>query len=128
LFDFAFDEPPQKPASRNRKPKSDDPRIRDITSRIGAVFHEVTGEPMSFKTIFPKRLKDFLSGWPGTADEWLDTYRDVLNYSQNPYGAICRKGADPENLCLMWNSAKAEIAKIRSDESRQSAPKPTFKS
>ncbi len=98
-----------------------------ITGRIGSVFKETTGEEFAFNIRFARRLKSFLMGWSGTADEWLEFYREVLVFSQEPFAPICRQCSDPVALCDKWLSAKSEIAKLKADEGRGQKQQPTFK-
>ncbi len=92
---------------------SPDPRHREITSRIGEVFESVTERKFSFSPKFAKSLQRFLSGWKGDAEEFLDTYRDVIECSQDPYAGLCRKCVDPAVLCQNWMAALAEIQKTK---------------
>lgn len=106
---------PQKP----KQPKAEDPRHREITSQIGGVYRDVTGEPLPFPKPFPKVLTDFLSGWTGTADDFLDRYFQALTLGKKQYGSQCRKAADPCFLCKNWPAVTAEVGKLQCDEERE---------
>lgn len=123
-----------KPAKRARKkpPVPDpptDPRFHAITSKIGEVCRSVTGKPLSFNGRFAKALQNFLKGWNGTADEWLEMYADVLTLSVRPFARLTVSASDPAVLCQSWNSVAAEVDKLKADEAREqkAGNKPIFK-
>lgn len=98
-----------------------------ITQSIGRLYKEVTGEDYAFNTRFAGRLKTFLAGWKGTADEWLDRYKEALEYGTAKFSSHCKNAANPVYLCDHWLEVSAEIAKLKEDGSSQtSKPKPAF--
>lgn len=98
-----------------------------ITSRIGAVFTEITGEAFAFSPRFAKELSKFLKGWNGSSREWLDHYGDVLTYGQYQFATkMLRDCADPSSLCRNWMPSLAEVSKLRkSDHQTEVLPQPS---
>jgi hypothetical protein len=108
-------EPPQPKPARERKPKpepSADHRHHEITSRIGAAFSEVMEVPFIFSTRFAKELATFLKQYPGTADEFLGMYQQMLKAGRMPYANATKKAADPCFLARNWNACVVELENI----------------
>jgi len=108
-------EPPQPKPPKERKPKpetSADPRHHEITSRIGAAFSEVMEVPFIFSARFAKELATFLKQYPGTADEFLAMYQQMLKAGRMPYANATKKAADPCFLARNWNACVVELENI----------------
>jgi hypothetical protein len=110
-------EPPQPKPPKERKPKpkpetAADPRHSQITSRIGAAFSEVMEVPFIFSTRFAKELATFLKQYPGTADEFLAMYQQMLKAGRMPYANATKKAADPCFLARNWNACVVELENI----------------
>jgi hypothetical protein len=114
-------DPPQPKPKREPKPKPEgmaDPRHREITSGIGAVFEEVMGEPFMFSTRFAKELSGFLKGFKGTSDYFLEMYRQMLKAGRTQFAQATKKAADPVYFCRNWNACILEHANIASHLTR----------
>jgi len=108
-------EPPQPKLKREPKPKPEgtaDPRHREITSGIGAAFFEVMEVPFIFSPRFAKDLAGFLKQYPGTADEFLAMYQQMLKAGRMPYANATKKAADPCFLARNWNACVVELENI----------------
>jgi len=108
-------EPPQPKPPKERKPKPKTPadhRHHEITSRIGAAFSEVMEVPFIFSTRFAKELATFLKQYPGTADEFLAMYQQMLKAGRMPYANATKKAADPCFLARNWNACVVELENI----------------
>ena len=117
---FPIEPPPPKP-NREPKPKPEtaaDPRHREITSGIGAVFEEVMGEPFMFSTRFAKELSGFLKGFKGTSEYFLEMYRQMLKAGRTQFAQATKKAADPVFFCRNWNACILEHANIASHLTR----------
>ena len=108
-------EPPQPKPQRERKLKPEtttDHRHREITFRIGAAFSEVMEVPFIFSTRFAKELATFLKQYPGTADDFLGMYQQMLKAGRMPYANATKKAADPCFLARNWNACVVELENI----------------
>ncbi len=108
-------EPPPPKLKREPKPKPEgtaDPRHREITSGIGAAFFEVMEVPFIFSPRFAKDLAGFLKQYPGTADEFLAMYQQMLKAGRMPYANATKKAADPCFLARNWNACVVELENI----------------
>jgi hypothetical protein len=113
---FPIEPPPPKP-KREPKPKpkpegTTDPRHHEITSRIGAAFSEVMEVPFIFSTRFAKEIATFLRQYPGTADDFLAMYQQMLKAGRMPYANATKKAADPCFLARNWNACVVELENI----------------
>jgi hypothetical protein len=106
--------PPPKPKPKPKPEGTADHRHHEITSRIGAVFEEVTGEPFMFSTRFAKELSGFLNGFKGTSDYFLEMYRQMLKAGRTQFAQATKKAADPVFFCRNWNACIVEHANIAS--------------
>lgn len=106
------------------QPPSNDPskRHHEITSRIGAVYRDATGETFAYPGRLNSVLKSFLSGWSGTVTEFLDRYRECLDYGTAKFSRHCKDAADPCYLCAHWQAVSAEIAKFKAEASETQTP------
>jgi len=99
-----------------------DSRHYEITSQIGKVYKDATGETIPVNGKFLKSLSRFLKIWPGTSDAWLDRYHEVLHYRKEPYAGVCVKATDPHYLCENWASVAGDLERLKSNEGRNNQP------
>lgn len=104
-----------KPEGEGSKPKSEsksDPRHREITSRIGTLHRDITGQPVIVTGRDVTALKKFLTSWSGTADEFLATAADAWTRGrEDSFARNCLEGSSLAGLCNRWPQIRGELAR-----------------
>lgn len=105
VFSLLTSSPPAK-----KSPPPSDGRHSAITKGFGAKVKEVTGQDYVFQGRDASRLKSFLAGYQGTAEEFLETYAKAWKHAEkNPYSKHCKEASTISGMCERWNGILQEL-------------------